>query len=57
MILIVRNPINRTVSHYVNWMYGMTKNKKQGCSFDDRILHPNGTIINTLGEIKVLSIS
>ena len=31
----------------------MTKNKKQGCSFDDRILHPNGKIVNTLGEIKV----
>ena len=52
-ILIVRNPINRTVSHYVEWMSRMTKNKKQVCSFDDRILHPNGTIVSTVDEINV----
>ena len=52
-ILIVRNSITRTVSHYVEWMSQMTKNKKQVCSFDDRILRPNGTIVNTVDEIKV----
>ena len=52
-ILIVRNPTNRTVSHYVEWMSQMTKNKKQVFSFENRILHPNGTIVSTVDEINV----
>ena len=52
-ILTVRNPIKRTVSHYVEWMSQMTKKKKQVFSFDNRILHPNGTIVSTVDEINV----
>ena len=53
-ILAVRNPIIRAVSHYVELMYKIPKDKRQEYpSFKNRILHPNGTIISTVDEINV----
>ena len=51
LILIVRNPITRTVSSYVHELISQKLNRKTH-SFDNTTLHPNGTVNSTSIEIN-----
>ena len=53
LILIVRNPITRTASHYVHQLtLHVPKMERQTHTFDNTILHPNGTVNSESIEIN-----
>ena len=53
LILIVRNPITRTVSNYVHQLtLHVPKMERQTHTFDNTILHPNGTVNSESIEIN-----